>query len=121
MRRCAQKNAQAKDTKTLELWDGKLHRALAQSVRNNLLLALFDGFNTVRGQTAWGRLGEAALTSDRWRTYTQQHRAIVEAVSERNGELAERRMREHLQSVRANLLSTADEWGSEVPADHVTA
>lgn len=111
MRRCAQKNAQAKDAKTLELWDGKLHRAIAQSVRNNLLLALFDGFNAVRGQSAWGHLGEAALTPSRWKTYTEQHMAIVEAVSQRNGERAQRLMLEHLKTVQANLLSVAEDLG----------
>jgi DNA-binding FadR family transcriptional regulator len=108
MRRCARKNAAAKDAKTLELWDGLLHRALAQSVRNSLLLALFDGFNMVRGQTAWGRLGEAALTPERWKNYTGQHMAIVEAVADRDADLAERRMRHHLNTVRANLLSVAE-------------
>lgn len=121
MMRDAQKYAMARDAKTLELWDGKLHRALAHSVRNTLLQALFDGFNMVRGQPAWGRLGAAALTEGRRSVYASQHKQIVEAVSKRDGDEAERMMREHLKTVRAHLLRAAEDLDASLPADQVTA
>lgn len=121
MRRYAQKYAMAHDAKALELWDGKLHRALAQSVRNTLLQALFDGFNMVRGEPAWGNLGAAALTKERGDTYSDQHIRIVQAVAERDGDLAKQCMREHLRTVRSNLLRTAGDWSSGIPTDYMTA
>lgn len=121
MRHDAQKYAMARDAKTLELWDGKLHQALAQSVRNTLLQALFDSFNSVRGQAAWGHLGAAALTEERGNVYADQHMRIVEAVAARDGDGAEQLMREHLMTVRANLLRTAEDLSSSVPTDQATA
>src|SRR5687768_5866829 len=42
MEYCLRKSEAAGTTATFELWDGRLHRAIAEAARNHMLLALFD-------------------------------------------------------------------------------
>jgi len=105
MRRCVQKLVQATEAEVLERWDSKLHATIAHCVRNKLLMALFDAFNAARDETAWGQLGRKALTASRRQIYTRQHAAIVEAIAAHDADAAEHAMREHLETLRANLLS----------------
>lgn len=102
-----EKSETARDARTWESWDGTLHRAIAAAAHNNLLLAIFDGFNAIRRQEAWRRLRDVAQTTDRLQRYCVQHRAIVRAIADREAERADAAMRQHLQSVRDNLLEQA--------------
>ncbi|CDX14743.1 Transcriptional regulator [Mesorhizobium sp. ORS 3324] len=119
MWRLLEKSEVAHDAKAWELWDGTLHRAVAQAAHNKLLLALFDAFNAIRGQAAWGLLRQAALSRQRLIIYRQQHRAYVEAIAARDPLLAEQAMRDHIKTVCSNLLgwerdqSSASDVGRE--------
>jgi DNA-binding FadR family transcriptional regulator len=62
MRRLLEKSEAARDVKAWELWDGTLHRAVAQPAHNQLLLAIFDAVNAMRSQAAWSRLRLVALS-----------------------------------------------------------
>ncbi|PBB40017.1 GntR family transcriptional regulator [Mesorhizobium sp. WSM3866] len=104
MWRLQEKSEGARDVKAWELWDGTLHRAVAQAAHNKLLLALFDAFNAIRGQAAWVRLRQAALRHERLIIYRQQHRAYVAAIAARDPALAEQAMRLHIRTVWSNLL-----------------
>ncbi|HVJ44009.1 MAG TPA: FCD domain-containing protein [Dongiaceae bacterium] len=99
-----EKSEAARDARTWESWDGTLHRAIAAAAHNNLLLAIFDGFNAIRRQEGWRRLRAVAQTDARLQHYREQHRLIVDAIAGREAERAEAAMRRHLQSVRDNLL-----------------
>jgi DNA-binding FadR family transcriptional regulator len=88
-------------------WDGTLHRAIAESTRNALLLTLFDSLNSVRNLSSWGRLQAAALNKKRWLLYCRQHRSVIEAITSRDPVEAERAMRQHLETVQKNLLDVA--------------
>jgi len=105
MRWCVQKYGQSTSAAVLERWDSKLHAAIAHCVRNKLLMALFDAFNAARDEAAWGQLGRKALTTARHRIYLRQHDAIVEAIATHDADRAEQAMREHLETLRTNLLS----------------
>ncbi|MEH6547959.1 MAG: GntR family transcriptional regulator, partial [Sneathiella sp.] len=48
MKQCLDKGEAARDTATYEMWDGALHRAIAEAAGNSLLLALFTAVNTIR-------------------------------------------------------------------------
>lgn len=105
MRRLLKKSEAAHDAKTWELWDGRLHRAVAEAAHNGLLLSIFDGFNAMRRQTKWSVLRRAALTPARHGAYCAHHRAYVGAIAGREPTRAEEIMRLHIQTVRDNLLA----------------
>jgi DNA-binding FadR family transcriptional regulator len=102
-----EKSEAAQDPKTWELWDGRLHRMVAEAAHNRLLLTLFDAFNAMRRQETWGRLRQTALTAERRRMYCRHHRAYVGAIAKREPLRAEELMRRHIEAVRTGLLEAA--------------
>jgi DNA-binding FadR family transcriptional regulator len=104
MRRLLEKSDSARDAKAWELWDGTLHRAVAEAAHNKLLLAIFDGFNAMRSQAAWSRLRLVALIPERLGVYRRQHRAYIGAIAARDPASAEAAMCLHVETVRDNLL-----------------
>lgn len=108
MQHLLERSEAARDPKTWELWDGRLHRMVAEAAHNRLLLSLFDAFNAMRTQKAWGQLRQAALTPERRETYCRHHRAYVAAIAKRDPVRAEDLMRRHIEAVRAGLLEAAN-------------
>ena len=104
MRRLLEKSEAARDVKAWELWDGTLHRAVAQPAHNQLLLAIFDAVNAMRSQAAWSRLRLVALSPRRLNVYRRQHRDYVGAIAARDPSRAEDAMRRHIEAVKSNLL-----------------
>ncbi len=105
MRRCAKKGRAAREWRVYEAWDNRLHRAIAVSTRNALLISLFDTLNSVRRATVWGRLRTANLPPADHASF-EQHDALVAAIAARDGEAAANHMRRHLLSVRDQLLAS---------------
>jgi DNA-binding FadR family transcriptional regulator len=104
MAHCIRQTKGAGEWRIYELWDNRLHRAIAQATGNALLLSLFDALNVVRRAVVWGRLRPYRLTPDLSHHSFAEHDAIFDAIVQRDLELAASRMRDHLQSVRRNLL-----------------
>ena len=104
MKQCLEKGDAARDTATYEMWDGALHRAIAEASRNTLLLALFNAVNAIRKHAVWGKLKEATLNDHRRRRYSMQHQNLVNAIERRDAVDCQRLMREHLRSVRDDML-----------------
>lgn len=115
MKSLLRKSELATEVKAYERWDGTLHRAIAAAAHNSLLLGLFDAVNAVRSQTVWGKLQELALTAGGQRRYWEHHHQVVNAIAERDGLAAERLMRLHIESVRANMFSTEEEARAQPP------
>jgi DNA-binding FadR family transcriptional regulator len=88
-----------------EAWDSSFHRAIAGSVHNGLLLQMFDTMNAARDLPVWGKSKLRSATPERRAAYEIQHAAIVAALEDRDPNLARSTMREHLKSVRTNLLN----------------
>ena len=107
MQHLLEKSEAARDAKTWELWDGRLHRAVAEAAHNGLLLSIFDAFNAMRRQANWGALRQAALTPARHAAYCAHHRAYVSAIAARDAAKAEEIMRRHIEAVRDGLLGAA--------------
>lgn len=105
MEYCLRKSEAAGTTATFELWDGRLHRAIAEAARNHMLLALFDHLNAVRDDDLWGRLKTASFNRPRKLGYMAQHRELVDAIRQRNAAAAEKIMQTHLDGVRRDLLT----------------
>ena len=113
MQRCLDKldpylhrDVSADQERIYDKWDGTLHEAVAEATQNALLVALYEVINTLRSLYVWERLQTAALTRKRWRLHGKQHRAPVEAIAGRDPAAAERRMRQHLETVHRNFPKT---------------
>jgi len=105
MEHLLEKGEAARDAIAWERWDAALHRAVALAAHNKLLLAIFDAFNGMRRQAAWGKLRGVVLTAERLSLYRAHHREYVAAIADRDGARAEQAMRRHLLMVRDNMLA----------------
>ena len=107
MSRAIQRSKTAADVAEFELWDGAYHRAMAEAAHNTLLQGLFDAINAIRQEEIWGRLKEASLTGARKQAYIRQHTDCLDAIRDRDPARAEALMRDHLETVKANMFERA--------------
>jgi DNA-binding FadR family transcriptional regulator len=120
MAHCIRQTQAAREWRVYELWDHNFHRAIAAATGNALLVSLFDALNAVRRAVVWGRLRSYRLTPDLDHHSFAEHDLIFGAIVDRDLEEASRRMREHLLSVRRNLLEPERQrdgqaWPSNLP------
>ncbi len=101
---CLARSNAPDDVAAFRRWDMKLHQAMTQAAGNALLEGLFHYIHSDQNRYLWGRLGDSVLDANRIMYYAQQHRAIIEAVRERDPEAAETAMRDHLETVRTHLF-----------------
>jgi DNA-binding FadR family transcriptional regulator len=87
-----------------EVWDGALHQAIADATHNNLIKSVFLLMNKAREQGEWGSLKMKSLTPERRSAYQHEHRALVDALKDRDEERARLLTTEHLVHIRHNLL-----------------
>jgi DNA-binding FadR family transcriptional regulator len=102
--RCLDAGGRSDSYEDFERQDTLLHRAIAQSVHNELLLSMFDVMSTARELPVWGSLKSRTSTPERRRSYHQQHSRIVTALTDRDPAEAEAAMRAHLRDVSDNML-----------------
>jgi DNA-binding FadR family transcriptional regulator len=95
----------SEDADARELWDGALHRLIAQSAGNQFFLEIFDVINHVRQDDAWQSIREAARRSDNTqeRAYAQ-HDALIDAIASRDPLRAAEAMRQHLLMLQESLI-----------------
>ena len=105
---CVRESRGAGDWRSYEYWDNRLHRAVAQAAANIVLLALFDGLNTIRRTVTWGRLRRFSARPEHTHHSFAEHDRLVHAVADRDPMAAADAMRLHLRSVRDHLLQAAD-------------
>ncbi len=106
MQHCLDEAARAASFEEFEYWDGALHEALSQAAHNGFLTLTLRLMTEVRDNGEWGRLKRQALTPERRARYETQHRAIVDALRDRDEDAAIEAMREHLREVERNLFGT---------------
>ena len=88
-----------------ELWDGALHRLIAQSAGNQFFLTIFDVINHVRQDESWQAIRELARNINRTRSLSYaQHKAIIDAIAARNPMQAAEAMRTHLLMLQESLV-----------------
>ncbi len=100
-------NAQAEAAATLEefeRWDAALHAAIAQAAHNGFITAMLHTMNEVRSQDEWAVLKRRSATPQRRREYEAEHRALVQALRQRDAEKARALCLAHLVHVRQNML-----------------
>jgi DNA-binding FadR family transcriptional regulator len=101
---CLDAGGRSDSYEDFERHDTQLHRAIAQSVHNELLMSMFDVMSTARELPVWGSLKSRTSTPERRRGYHQQHSRIVSALTDRDPAEAEAAMRAHLRDVSDNML-----------------
>ncbi len=97
--------AQCIDADEGELWDGTLHRQIAEAAGNALFLSLFDVVNRIRQDPAWQAVRERARGGQVMHALpVAQHRAIVDAIAARDPQEAAEQMRLHLLMLQEKLI-----------------
>lgn len=87
-----------------ENWDAALHESIAQAAHNGFIGGVFKLMNEVRSQSEWGVLKRRSATPERRLEYQAEHRALVEALKQRDAERARGLLLAHLVHVRTNML-----------------
>lgn len=92
------------DPETFSTHDESFHMSLAEGARNPLMLWLYRHINEVRGHAQWAARKDKVLTPPKIKQYNQQHRKLFTAISRRDVDEAEKAVREHLETAKADLL-----------------
>jgi DNA-binding FadR family transcriptional regulator len=104
MMECIERSEAAQTVEEFEHWDGELHRTFALATHNSFFLKVLELTNRVREQGEWGRLKRHSLTPERRKEYEAQHRAVVEALRDRDAEQAGQVLTGHLRQIQHNLF-----------------
>ncbi|CAG9187697.1 MULTISPECIES: FadR/GntR family transcriptional regulator [Burkholderiaceae] len=104
MDECIERSEEAKTVEEFEHWDGALHEALAVATHNNFIRQILELATQVREQGEWGRLKQRSLTPERRTTYEEQHRALVNALKDRDEVTARQVIEQHLLQIQRNLF-----------------
>jgi DNA-binding FadR family transcriptional regulator len=105
MRTCLTQSRVAQSKREYDAWDSRLHRTIARSTHNNMLLSLMDTLAAVRNAMSWGRLAPDPGPPKPDHHSHAEHDAIVAAIAERDVAGARDAMRLHLKAVERNVLS----------------
>ncbi|MGH3444318.1 MAG: FadR/GntR family transcriptional regulator, partial [Nocardioidaceae bacterium] len=106
MDRCLAGGDRAGRHDEFEHWDAALHAALFSATRNPLLIHMYDAVQTARRSVLWGASKVRHDSVEHRAMYQQQHRAVVEAVRDRNTADAVTAMKDHLAYVAATILTS---------------
>lgn len=103
LRALAERAGQAGDADAAELWDGALHRRIADLAANPILRAGFTLINEVRQQQRWQQERQLARSPALVAEYARQHAGIIDAIAARDEDAARAAMRAHLTTLKTNL------------------
>jgi DNA-binding FadR family transcriptional regulator len=104
LQNCIRQSEAATTSAVFERWDGELHMALAVATHNNFFVHILELMQRVRDQGAWGRLKVRSFTDARRKQYEEQHRALVEALRDRDAEGGVNVLIQHLDQIQTNLF-----------------
>jgi DNA-binding FadR family transcriptional regulator len=104
MEHCLRNAENAMGFEQFEHWDGALHRSLAEATHNSIVLTVFKLMSEERERAEWGQLKRQSLTPERRLAYQHEHRALVEALRQRDAGLAKKAIHAHLTHVQRNLF-----------------
>ncbi|WP_229828569.1 FadR/GntR family transcriptional regulator [Pigmentiphaga litoralis] len=104
MTQCVVASEAATTIEEFEHWDGELHKSFAEATHNSFFMQILELTNDVREQGEWGRLKRRSLTPARRTAYEQQHRAMVDALKDRDAQQARELLTAHLEQIQKNLF-----------------
>lgn len=104
MDECCSKAEAATSLEDFERWDSMLHEVIAEAAHNTFISNVFRLMNQARSEAEWGMLKRRSATPERRLTYQQEHRALVDALKNRDTVHAQALSVAHLVHVRQNML-----------------
>ncbi|MCZ6861385.1 MAG: FadR/GntR family transcriptional regulator [Alphaproteobacteria bacterium] len=93
----------AEDSDSFSRNDEDFHLFLAAATHNRLIYWLYKKLNEVRAQAQWNTVKGRILKRKNIEDYNQEHRALYEALVNRNAESARNIMIQHLEHARQDL------------------
>ncbi|WP_299969657.1 FadR/GntR family transcriptional regulator [uncultured Roseobacter sp.] len=94
---------EATDAQAMELWDGSLHRLIAQCARNRPLLTAYAMLDRIRSNPSWVQLRARGRTETSLQVTHNEHTTVVDAIEAGHAEAARVAMRDHLETRRTAL------------------
>lgn len=105
----------AADASALELWDGALHRLIAECARNPPLLTTFALLDRIRSSPHWVQVRARARARISLNVPRGEHERLVKAIAARDPTAARRAMHDHLsarfETLRMEFINTFREAG----------
>jgi len=92
------------DKDAFTLLDGEFHEHLARCSKNPLLLNFLQQISRIRTHAQWRVMKEDVLSPQQIKAYNKQHRAMYDALRERNVSEAVNLIGEHLEKAKADLI-----------------
>lgn len=106
MHECCSKAEAATTLEDFERWDSLLHEVIADAAHNSFISSVFHLMNQARSDAEWGMLKRRSATPERRLDYQREHRALVEALQQRDAARAKELCAGHLLHVRVNMLGS---------------
>jgi DNA-binding FadR family transcriptional regulator len=100
----ARAEAAGTDKDAFSRWDAEFHLLIARASGNPLLLDVYRQINEVRLHAQWDAMKEQILTPEVIADYNRQHREIFQALHQRDAQLAQTLITQHLEKARDDLL-----------------
>ena len=88
-------------------YDEQFHTNLAIASHNRLILWFYRKLSEVRSHSQWRGMRELIINRENIKIYNSQHRAIYEALLNRDIDAAETAMIRHLEKARDDLIRSA--------------
>jgi DNA-binding FadR family transcriptional regulator len=101
---CCDRAEAASALEDFEYWDGRLHEVIAEAAHNAVILSVFRQMTQARNQAEWGQLKRRSVTPERRLQYQREHRALAQALFERDASRAREVCLAHLTRVRHNMM-----------------
>lgn len=115
LRMLAQRQWEAEDAQAIELWDGSLHRLIAQCARNRPLLTAFSLLDKIRSNPDWVAIRAKGRDMASLQVTHNEHLALIDAIGAGHAQAARTAMRDHLETrfnaLRGELETAAAEQG----------
>lgn len=104
LHKCLERASAAQCKREYDAWDSCLHRTIAVSTHNSLLLSLMDIMASVRRAMRWERTqADGAPPAPSHHSF-EDHAAIVAAIEDRQVEGSRAAMQQHLATIETNML-----------------
>lgn len=108
MRALARRTVEARDTRSIEIWDSALHRMIARTAGNKPLLTAFSMIDEIRGNPDWIGRRSRARSVETLKVSDQEHHAIIDRIEAGDAAGAEAAMRAHLTTLAENIRRSPD-------------
>lgn len=115
LRMLAQRQLESEDAQAIELWDGSLHRLIAQCARNRPLLTAFSLLDKIRSNRDWVAIRAKGRDGASLQVTHSEHLAVIDAIEAGHAPAARTAMRDHLETrfkaLQGEIEASAAEQG----------